>query len=99
MRRVSHKETVQVSYLTEKHVIVHSYPLRVVSAQLLPCHNGPGAINEFVSCRPFVQRYMILVANGRGAYHPVDVESMDQAQAGEYVRKILQAARVDGWQV
>ncbi|BDA45618.1 Myosin-17 [Coccomyxa sp. Obi] len=49
--------------------------------------------------RPFVQRYMILVANGRGAYHPIDVESMDQVQAGEYVRKILQAARVDGWQI
>lgn len=46
-----------------------------------------------------MQRYMILVANGRGAYHPIDVESMDQVQAGEYVRKILQAARVDGWQV
>ena len=49
--------------------------------------------------RPFVQRYMILVANGRGAYHPMDVENMDQAQAGECVRKILQAAKVDGWQV
>ncbi|EIE22795.1 hypothetical protein COCSUDRAFT_47698 [Coccomyxa subellipsoidea C-169] len=49
--------------------------------------------------RPFVQRYMILVANGRGAYHPMDVENMDQAQAGECVRKILQAARVDGWQI
>jgi hypothetical protein len=49
--------------------------------------------------RPFVQRYMILVANGRGAYHPMDVENMDQAQAGECVRKILTAAKVDGWQV
>ncbi len=65
------------------------------------CHapSGPGATNECLPCRPFVQRYMILVANGRGAYHPIDVESMDQVQAGEYVRKILQAARVDGWQV
>lgn len=63
------------------------------------CRKRPGSVNECLSCRPFVQRYMILVANGRGAYHPIDVESMDQVQAGEYVRKILQAARVDGWQV
>ncbi len=49
--------------------------------------------------RPFAQRYMILIANGRGAYKPIDLDSLDQALAAELVRRILQAARLEGWQV
>ena len=50
-------------------------------------------------CRPFAQRYAILLANGRGAYRPLDLDSMDERQSAEAVRKILQAAGLDGWQV
>ena len=53
----------------------------------------------FAWCRPFAQRYAILLANGRGAYRPLDLDSMDQRQLAEAVRKILQAAGLDGWQV
>lgn len=42
---------------------------------------------------------MILIANGRGAYKPMDLDSLDQAQAAELVRRILQAAKLEGWQV
>ena len=49
--------------------------------------------------RPFAQRYAILLANGRGAYQPLDLDSMEQRQLAEAVRKILQAAGLDGWQV
>ena len=50
-------------------------------------------------CRPFAQRYAILLANGRGAYQPLDLDSMEQRQLAEAVRRILQAAGLDGWQV
>ena len=50
-------------------------------------------------CRPFVQRYAILLANGRGAYQPLDADCMEQRELAETVRKLLQAAKLDGWQV
>ena len=48
--------------------------------------------------RPFAERYAILLANGRGAYQPLDLDSMEQRQLAETVRRILQAAGLDGWQ-
>ena len=49
--------------------------------------------------RPFVQRYAILLANGRGAYQPLDADCMEQRELAETVRRLLQAAKLDGWQV
>ena len=55
--------------------------------------------HALVCCRPFVQRYAILLANGRGAYQPLDTDCMEQRELAETVRKLLQAAKLDGWQV
>ena len=55
--------------------------------------------HAWVCCRPFVQRYAILLANGRGAYQPLDADCMEQRELAETVRKLLQAAKLDGWQV
>ena len=46
-----------------------------------------------------MQRYAILLANGRGAYQPLDADCMEQRELAETVRKLLQAAKLDGWQV
>ena len=55
--------------------------------------------HAWLCCRPFVQRYAILLANGRGAYQPLDADCMEQRELAETVRKLLQAAKLDGWQV
>jgi hypothetical protein len=46
-----------------------------------------------------VQRYNILSAGGRGGYAPVDADALDDAGAAELARRLLQAARLAGWQI
>ena len=49
--------------------------------------------------RPFAQRYYILMADGRGVYQPIDLESLGEEQIADISRRILQAAKLTGWQV
>jgi len=55
--------------------------------------------------RPFVQRYAILVADGRGRYEPLDVEALDDGAAREATRAVLTCpaanagGRLEGWQL
>jgi len=55
--------------------------------------------------RPFVQRYAILVADGRGRYEPLDVEALDDAAAADAARAVLTCPAanaggvLDGWQL
>ena len=59
-------------------------------------------MNDLINCvhaRPFAQRYLILLALGRGTYKPVDVGTLDQREAAELARRILQAAKLEGWQI
>jgi len=50
-------------------------------------------------CRPFAQRYCVLLATGKGAYQPLDMNSLSEGQAAEISRRILQATKSDGWQM
>ncbi|KAK9842297.1 hypothetical protein WJX81_005127 [Elliptochloris bilobata] len=49
--------------------------------------------------RPFVQRYNILMAGAHGGYTPVDAAALDDGAAAELARRVLQAARLGGWQI
>lgn len=53
----------------------------------------------FAGRRPFVQRYNILLAGGRGGYAPVDARALEDSAAAELARRVLQAARLGGWQI
>lgn len=51
------------------------------------------------ACRPFAQRYNVLLAVGRGEYNPLDMDTLDEATASELSRRILQVVRLQGWQI
>ena len=50
-------------------------------------------------CRPFVQRYHILLARGKGTYNPIDASELADEEAADLSRRILQAVRLEGWQI
>lgn len=41
----------------------------------------------------------MLLATGKGAYQPLDMNSLSEGQAAEISRRILQATKSDGWQM
>ena len=41
-------------------------------------------------CRPFAQRYNVLLAVGKGMYKALDMDTLDEARACELCRQILQ---------
>ena len=50
--------------------------------------------------RPFVQRYNILLADGRGAYEPLDVDGLGDVDAAAAARRVLgRVPDLSGWQV
>ena len=49
--------------------------------------------------RPFAIRYNILLASGRGAYRHLDPETLQEEEAAEISRKVLQAVKIIGWQM
>eukprot|EP00891_Asterochloris_glomerata_P005032 jgi/Astpho2/5032/e_gw1.00071.58.1_t len=49
--------------------------------------------------RPFVQRYHILLARGKGTYNPIDASELADEEAADLSRRILQAVRLEGWQI
>ena len=46
-----------------------------------------------------MQRYHILLARGKGTYNPIDASELADEQAADLSRRILQAVRLDGWQI
>ncbi|KAL3147636.1 hypothetical protein ABBQ38_014686 [Trebouxia sp. C0009 RCD-2024] len=49
--------------------------------------------------RPFAIRYNILLASGRGAYRHLDPETLQDDEAADISRKVLQAVKIMGWQL
>ncbi len=49
--------------------------------------------------RPFAIRYNILLASGRGAYRHLNPETLQEEEAADISRKVLQAVKVMGWQM
>ncbi|DBB00655.1 hypothetical protein WJX82_006589 [Trebouxia sp. C0006] len=49
--------------------------------------------------RPFAIRYNILLASGRGAYRHLNPETLQEDEAADISRKVLQAVKVMGWQM
>ena len=49
--------------------------------------------------RPFAMRYNILLASGRGAYRHLDPETLQEGEAADISRKVLQAVKIMGWQM
>ena len=49
--------------------------------------------------RPFAMRYNILLASGRGAYRHLDPETLQDDEAADISRKVLQAVKIMGWQL
>ena len=50
-------------------------------------------------CRPFAQRYNVLLAVGKGEYKPLDMDTLEESTACELSRRILQVVRLQGWQI
>lgn len=50
-------------------------------------------------CRPFAQRYAILLASGKGTYKPLDPQALTEDIAADVSRRVLQAVRLKGWQI
>ena len=46
-----------------------------------------------------MQRYHILLARGKGTYHPIDASELGDEEAADLSRRILQAVRLEGWQI
>ena len=44
-------------------------------------------------------RYNILLASGRGAYRHLDPETLQDDEAADISRKVLQAVKIMGWQL
>lgn len=49
--------------------------------------------------RPFATRYNILLASGKGAYRHLNPETLQEAEAADISRKVLQAVKIMGWQM
>ncbi len=52
-----------------------------------------------LQCRPFAQRYAILLAAGKGTYKPLDPQSLTDELAADVSRRVLLAVRLKGWQI
>lgn len=50
-------------------------------------------------CRPFAQRYNILLAVGKGMYRPLDMDALDEEAAAGLSKNILQVSGLQGWQI
>ena len=46
-----------------------------------------------------MQRYHILLARGKGTYNPIDPSELADEEAADLSRRILQAVRLEGWQI
>lgn len=46
-----------------------------------------------------MQRYHILLARGKGTYNPIDASELADEEAADLSRRILQAVRLEGWQI
>ncbi|KAK9829628.1 hypothetical protein WJX72_006968 [[Myrmecia] bisecta] len=49
--------------------------------------------------RPFAQRYAILAGGGRGSFTPLDMAAVSEEEAAEVARRVLQAVKLEGWQI
>lgn len=49
-------------------------------------------------CRPFAQRYSMLLTSGKGAYQPLDM-NLSNEDAADLCRRILQATKAEAWQL
>ena len=56
------------------------------------------ASQEDAHCRPFAQRYSMLLTSGKGAYQPLDMALSDEA-AADICRRVLLATKAEGWQL